>query len=451
MDELSVRRVIKLMKAFAVAGVLVIVATVYGGVPAFPGAEGFGTVTPGGRGGRIIEVTNLNDAGPGSLRTAVEAKGKRSVIFRVGGTIALKSHIIATWPYLTIAGQTAPGDGILIRDAGLRIQTHDVVLRHLRIRIGANRAIPANRQDGLAVENRSERGDTYNVVIDHCSISWAQDENVGISAVRDVTIQWCIIAECLKSGYHKKGDHSMAIILGNNPDRISTHHNLLMSCGSRNPRIQGGLHDVVNNAVYNFGGIWAMFSRNPQVNFIGNRYKRGPNSMRSNPPVIFANKPQEIGKIYVKGNITPYRPSNDMDEWHGMIRVNVADVRADQPFQTPPITTTTAEIAWKQVLAGAGTTVPRRDAVDIRLIREARTGRGKHIDHPDEVGGFPKIKGGDAPLDTDHDAMPDTWEKMHGLDPSDPADGPKDRNGDGYTNVEEYLNMLAAKFKTPSG
>jgi pectate lyase len=430
------------MKRLSVIVVLAVTATAFGRVPAFPGAQGFGTQTPGGRGGRVIEVTNLNDSGPGSLRAAIEADGKRIVVFRVGGTIGLKTPIIALSPYLTIAGQTAPGDGILIRDTNLRIRTHDVVVRYLRLRIGPNRAIPSNRQDGLAVENGGNE-ETCNVVVDHCSVSWAQDENVGISSVHDVTLQWCLIAECLRRGYHEKGDHSMAVILGDNPDRISTHHNLLMSCGSRNPRIQGGLHDVVNNAMYNFGGLWATFSRNPRVNFVGNYYKRGPNSMRSNPPVITADKPEDAGKIFVKGNITPYRTSNDQDEWLGMVRLNVADVRAERAFDTPPITATPAEVAWEQILAGAGATIPHRDAVDLRLIQEARTGKGQHIDRPDEVGGFPRIAGGDAPPDTDHDGMPDAWEKTHGLDPNDPADGPQDRDGDGYTNVEEYLNSRA--------
>lgn len=414
-------------------------------VPAFPGAEGFGTQTPGGRGGRVIEVTTLDDDGPGSLRAALLAEGPRIVVFRVGGTIVLKTPILVSSPFLTVAGQSAPGDGILIRDTNIRVQTHDVVLRYLRCRVGSNRSVPPNRQDGLAVEDGPVDGQTYNVVIDHCSISWGQDEVVGISGVHDVTLQWCMLAEGLKSGYHEKGDHSMALIVGNNCDRVSVHHNLMMSCGSRNPRIQGGLHAIVNNVAYNYGGIAAMFSRSPRVNFIGNCYRRGPASMNSNPPTIRIEKPAEAGRIYCKGNITPHRASDGMDEWKGIVEIDMEPVRVNEPFDTPAITTTSAEQAWKDVLARAGATLPIRDAVDRRLVREAQRGEGKHIDRPEEAGGFPTIRGGPAPADGDHDGMPDDWERRCGLHPEDPADAAKDRDGDGYTNVEEYLNGLVER------
>jgi pectate lyase len=424
--------------------IVVLTRAALAGVPAFPGAEGFGTQTPGGRGGRVIEVTSLDDSGPGSLRAALEAEGARTVVFRVGGSVALKTPIVIRSPFVTVAGQTAPGDGILIRDTNLRVKTHDVVIRYVRCRIGGNRGVPSNRQDGIAIENDEGKKDTYNVVLDHCSVSWSQDENFGVSGVRDVTIQWCIGAEGLRRGYHDKGDHSMGMILGNYCDRISVHHNLLMSNGSRNPRIQGGLHDVVNNVVYNFGGIMAMFSRGPEVNMVGNWYQAGPSSSKRPPPVIRVEPGQDGGRYFLRGNINLVRRSNEQPEWLGMTDLPIAQVVVREPFKTGPITTMDAKTALEAVLKGAGATFPRRDGVDERLLREFREGRGQLIDHPDEVGGFPVIKGGDAPPDADHDGIPDAWEKKHGLNPGDPGDGGVDRDGDGYTNVEEYLNQLAA-------
>ncbi len=415
-----------------------------GGVPAFPGAEGFGTQTPGGRGGRVIEVTTLDDAGPGSLRAALEAQGPRIVVFRVGGSLALRTPILIRSPFVTIAGQTAPGDGILVRDTNLRVRTHDVVIRYLRCRVGGNRGVPSNRQDGIAIENDEDTRDTHHVVLDHCSVSWGQDENFGVSGVHDVTIQWCIGAEGLRRGYHDKGDHSMGMILGNHCDRISVHHNLLMSNGSRNPRIQGGLHDVVNNVVYNFGGIMAMLSRGPRVNMVGNWYQAGPSSSKRPPPVIRVEPGQDGGRYFLRGNINLVRRRPDEPEWLGMTDLPVEQVVAREPFPADPITATDAKTALEAVLKEAGATIPRRDAVDERLLRELRAGKGQIIDHPDEVGGHPSIEGGPAPPDADHDGMPDAWEQQHGLNPSDPKDSGTDRDGDGYTNVEEYLNHLCA-------
>jgi pectate lyase len=414
-------------------------------IPAFPGAEGFGTDTPGGRGGRVIAVTTLADGGPGSLREALTAKGPRIVVFRVGGTIALKSHLHITEPYITVAGQTAPGGGILIRDAGLYVDAHDVVLRHLRVRIGASTVEEYNTQDPIRIE-----GTAHHVVVDHCSFSWSIDECASARGPgHDITYQWCIIGEALKQPFPKEmtdnedRSHSMGMILGGNPDRCTTHHNLILHNNSRNPRIQGGLHDVRNNLVYHWRSIPAMFSRNPRVNFIGNYYKPGPETWRKEAIWTEEKDWVQVGTIYVKGNRTPRRPSDDLPEWALTCSGPPEGHEVKVPFPAPPVRTTTAEEAYAEVLAKAGATRPKRDAVDERLINDVRNGTGKLIDRPEEVGGFPVIEGGEAPPDADGDGMPDAWERERGLDPANPKDAAADRDGDRYTNIEEYINTLA--------
>jgi len=221
-------------------------------LPAFPGAQGFGAEPPGGRGGRAIFVTNLNDGGPGSLREAYTAKGPRTIIFRVGGAIALERHLRITEPYLAIAGQTAPGDGILIRNAGLQVDTHDVVIRHLRVRIGASRSEAYDSQDCLHIEGKG----AHDIVVDHCSFSWSIDETVGVSAgAHDVTPSWNIMAEPLERPFSaaeigEERKHAYAVTLGGHPDRVTLHHNLVAHAEHRNPRIQGGLHEFSSSFVY---------------------------------------------------------------------------------------------------------------------------------------------------------------------------------------------------------
>ena len=228
-------------------------------IPAFPGAEGFGSFTPGGRGGKIIEVTNLNPTGKGSFRSACEASGPRIIIFRTGGTISLIKNIRIKNPYVTIAGQTAPGDGICIKGAAIIIETHDVILRGLRIRIGDDISGPnPENRDGIGIENKNNP--PYNIIIDHCSISWAVDENVSVwYATHDITFQWCIISEALNKSIHPKGSHSMGMLFGapegsvNRPKNISIHHNLFAHNQDRNPKIAGAnFCEIINNVIYNF-------------------------------------------------------------------------------------------------------------------------------------------------------------------------------------------------------
>jgi len=409
-------------------------------LPAFPGAEGFGSKTPGGRGGRMLFVTNLKDDGPGSLRAAVRVKGPRIVVFRVAGTIRLKSHLRIEEPYLTVAGQTAPGGGILLRDAGLYVSTHDVVVRHLRVRIGASDVEPYDTQDCLHI---GDGEGVHDVIADHLSLSWSIDEVGGAtSRAHDITIQWCIFAEGLREPLKvgKDRKHAFCMMLGNFPNRVSAHHNLLANCEHRNPRIQGGTHEFVNNVVYNWGYFSGVFSRYPNVNFIGNYYKPGPESRLCLPIVDNA---KDMGRIYVRGNRSVQRPNDELPEWERTVNAPADSHRVLTPFEAVPLRVTSAEDAYEKVLAKAGARLPKLDAVDQRILNDVKNKTGKIIDRPEEVGGYPVLEGGTPPPDSDMDGMPDQWEKACGMDPKDPADASRDRNGDGYTNIEDYLNELA--------
>jgi pectate lyase len=417
-------------------------------VPAFPGAEGFGSQTAGGRGGQVIEVTNLNDDGPGSLRAALEAEGgPRIVVFRVGGTIELQSSLRIENPYITIAGQSAPGEGITLKNApsntdpALRVETHDVIIRYIRSRPGASTELSSSL-DAFLISNG------HNIIVDHASFSWATDENVDVEDnAHDITIQWSIISEGLYDSTHEENLHSMGMRLGGeNSERISIHHNLFAHNNSRNPRINNdGIIDVVNNVVYNPGflgeeGGWGAshikddFGSN-LVNYVGNYYKRGVNSLED-----FYVSAEDDVEIYVQGNITPARPDDDLDEAIGVVRPDDLSKVVQDRHPAPPISTTSAFDAWDQVLAGAGASLPARDAVDERIVQDAIQGTGNVIDDPAEVGGWPDLDPGTPPADSDHDGMPDDWENLYGFNPDEPTDGLGDADGDGYTNVEEYLN-----------
>ncbi len=422
------------MKLLSILSLLLGTISAAFAIPAFPGAEGFGSDTPGGRGGRVIEVTNLNDSGPGSFRAACETEGPRIVVFRVGGTIRLKKHIRISNPFITIAGQTAPGDGILLRDAGLVIRTHDVVIRYVRVRIGESRVEKPDSQDCVNIGGK-EDDLARNVIIDHCSFSWALDENAdSYSRASDITFQWCIFSEGLANSIHPKGKHSMGLLLGETSTRISIHHCLFAHNNQRSPRFKGGLRDFVNNVIYDWGDYPAAFSDDPRVNFVANYYKPGPSSRKTSPIITGLGG---MGSIYLKDNHFP----GEKSEWD-QVQSDGGAIRAEEPYEAPKVTVCSAQQAYVKVLAGAGCRYPRRDSVDARIVTEVREGSGRIIDRPEQVGGFPEIRGGEAPSDRDHDGMPDSWETSHGLDPDDPSDGSRDRDGDGYTNIEEYTNGL---------
>lgn len=425
------------------------------GLPVFPGAEGFGAHTPAGRGGRVIAVTSLDDHGPGSLRAALETPDPRIVVFRVGGTITLEEPLFIAEPYVTVAGQTAPGDGVLLKDAGLVITTHDVLVQHLRIRPGNQGDVTPEDNDAVAIFGpHGEVGGAYNVVLDHISAGWGEDETISTwYGAHDITISWSIVGEALNRSRHRKETHSAGLLLGDSSYNVSLHHNLLAHNDFRNPLIiGGGTHDVVNNVIYNWGILAAEivdFHSNSFLNFVGNVFRAGPATVPGNYEILIA--PEEgLPRLYVEENVGPHRPGPGVDAWalvgHGYGDNGVAPpaYRSPRPFPAPAVTVLDATEALEAVLAGAGASRPRRDPVDRRLVSDVRRGTGAIIDDPDQVGGYPAMSGGPDPPDGDGDGMPDAWERARGLDPSNAADGAGDRDDDGYTNVEEYLFTLAA-------
>jgi hypothetical protein len=443
------RRCILQVVSAAVAAVgFGLVAQAADGLPAFPGAEGYGSTTVGGRGGKILEVTNLNDSGPGSLRAAVEAEGPRIVIFRVSGTIILDRDLEIRNPNITIAGQTAPGDGICLRKYKLCIETQDAVVRFLRIRRGAESKL---QDDGLGIF-RAPRAtaDAGNCIVDHCSISWTCDEAVNTwHGTKDATIQWCIISEALHNAVHP--GHGFAATLGG--VNTSYHHNLIANCPGRNPSIAGNNDfqtinlDFRDNVIFNYQER-VIDGKPTSINFVNNYYKPGPSSNFSDH-VASIDSPnyEKIGtpKWYISGNVMEGKPEILADNRKGVI--GHKEFLVDKPIDTAPIPSDLpAEKVYPLVLAGAGATMPHRDPVDLRIVEEVTTGKTHHGDgivkDPSDVGGWPELQSTAAPVDTDHDGMPDWWEVKYGLNPKDAGDGVKDLNGDGYTNVEKYLNGL---------
>jgi hypothetical protein len=415
-------------------------------VRAFPGAEGFGSSTPGGRGGQVIEVTTLDADATGGLREALDATGPRIVVFRVGGTIQTNSVIRVREPFVTIAGQTAPGDGITIRGAALSISTHDVIVRGLRIRVGDDPNGPAgDNRDGLAINNEFEP--PHDIIADHCSVSWAIDENIQLwYPAHDVTVQWSITSEALHDSLHTKGPHSMGFLIGPGGHHISVHHNLFAHNNARNPLFSDDTSsEIVNNVMYDWGGaatgLSNCHSNTPSFsNVIGNYYEMG-NSSSSDWPVRIGDCWLD-GKVFLSGNIGPRRPTDTGDEW--LLANNAAgdQVRSDVPAVEPTgITTQSATEAYDLVLDNAGAIAPNRDAIDQRVVQSVRDGTGQIIDSQDDVGGWLAFADGTPPTDTDHDGMPDDWETSQGLDPDDPADA-NATTPCGYTWVEEYINSL---------
>ncbi len=416
------------------------------GLPAFPGAEGFGSTTPGGRGGKVIFVHNLNDSGPGSLRAACEANEPRIVVFRVAGVIDLKSAINVRAPFLTIAGQSAPGDGICLRGNALMIDTHDVVVRFLRVRPGD---ISGREVDAIAVG-----GESRNVILDHCSASWSVDEVLSPSGgIADVTVQWCIISEGLNHSVHRKGAHgygSLVRAVGG----VTFHHNLWAHNNARNPRLGDNygkppfpVFDIRNNVMYNYGSLCSgMTGDFLSANYIGNYIKPGLSSNLARAPIVFSAKADT--KYFIARNFVEGRPEWTADNRKMFDRTENLGRKLvtvmPEPFDVPKVATTSAEAAYLAVLENAGATRPVRDAVDARIISEMRSGTGSIIDSQWEVGGWPVYRPGRPPADSDRDGMPDDWEKAHGMNPRNPADASADSDSDGYTNVEEYLNELAS-------
>ncbi|QEG37972.1 pectate lyase family protein [Bythopirellula goksoeyrii] len=402
---------------------------------AFPGAEGFGAHSQGGRGGRVLFVTNLNDSGPGSFREAVEAKGPRYILFRVAGVIPLEDELVCREPYSTIAGQSAPGDGVCLKNFNFTIRAHDVIVQHLRFRPGDEPAA------ALLAKGRSFEPDAVtigapsrDVILDHCSATWSTDECCTVSGagIDNVTVQWCLIAESLNHGAHHKGDHGFGSLIRCN-GRVSYHHNLYAHHRTRSPRPgtygPGSiLFDFRNNVIYDSNGYSA---EDPvRMNYVGN-YIRKPNG----PAFKVGGKSTQM---YQQGNYQEESGTKNEDFWQ-LISSAKPENKREEPFEVEPVSTQTAKDAYDAVLRAAGATLPERDAVDARIVEQVRAGTGELIDSQADVGGWPAYGAGELPADADNDGMPDEWETQHGLDPA-VDDHLGDPDGDGYPNLEEYLN-----------
>jgi hypothetical protein len=456
-------------------------------IPCFPGAEGGGAFSFGGRGGKVIVVTNLNDSGPGSFREACEQGGPRIIVFNVSGIIHLTTPVSIRAPYITIAGQTAPGDGVCIAGESVWIDTHDVVVRFMRFRRGATEV--TRRDDALGGNG------VGNIVFDHVSASWGLDENMSMYRhvydkkdgskpeklpTVNITMSNCIFSEALDTYNHAFG----STIGGHNSAFV---RNLWSSNISRSPSIgMDGDFNFANNVVYNWWNRSADGGDDKSLfNFINNYFKPGPITPKDQPighrilkPESSRDKehPNDFGKAYVHGNIMEGNEAVTKDNWAGGVQVRelgdcgefTAKIRVDQPFPMPKITIMPTQEAYNYVLEHVGATLPKRDPVDARIVKQVKENKiyyteGGILTHPGEkyvhqrltvdsykkgiitdpsqVGGYPEYKG--TPYkDSDNDGMPDAWESAHKLNPKDASDAVKDRDNDGYTNIEEFINSV---------
>jgi len=455
-------------------------------IPAFPGAEGGGMYTFGGRGGKVLVVTSLADSGPGTFREACETGGARIIVFNVAGIIRLRSPLIIRAPYLTIAGQTAPGDGICIAGESVWINTHDVIIRHMRFRRGETWV--GRRDDALG------GNPVGNIMIDHVSASWGLDENMSMyrhmfdpgdgnppkkMPTVNITIQNSIFSEALDTY-----NHSFGSTLGG--ENCTFARNLWANNAGRNPSIGwNGVFNLVNNVIHNWvhrsvdGGDYTAL-----YNIINNYYKPGPATPRDMPVGYRLLKPESgrsnlgypvFGRAYVNGNILEGNESITKNNWAGGVQVEsfsdcnrfCVNLKWDKPFPMASVTLMSAGDAYEHVLENAGATLPRRDPVDVRIIHQVRTNQvdlseytvidtlyqfvHRRLDKDSyklgiitdiaQVGGYPEYKG-EPRRDSDNDGMPDAWEKKAGLDPLDSSDATKDMNGDGYTNIEKFINGI---------
>jgi hypothetical protein len=358
------------------------------GEPAFPGAEGYGAYTPGGRRGREIYVDNLNDGGTGSLRAAITAAGPRKIVFRVGGVISLNSTLVISEPFVTIDGSGAPGPGIMLRRHGITVDTHDVVLRQFRVRIGDDDVRTSDHQirytagDGEYALYFVEGA--QNCIADHLSLSWATNKILSTTKMSDlITVQWCILSESLNLE-----DHGYASIVGGN--RMSWHHNLFAHNFSRNVRFQGAVDaDFRNNIVYDWEDKTA-YGEFDRLNYVGNYLKRGPSTTQR--PLLFHDGTEVVmpGSLFLAGNILEGETKATDDNWRGTgFYFDRASVAAAAPFPSPAVSTEPAAIAFTHVVESAGATRPERDAVDQRLAKEVRAGTGRIVESVDQAGGWP--------------------------------------------------------------
>jgi pectin methylesterase-like acyl-CoA thioesterase len=468
---------------------LLSISTLYAQQLAFPGAQGGGRFAIGGRTGTVYEVTNLNDSGAGSLRDAV-SQANRTVIFKVSGTIHLGSRLTISKNNITIAGQTAPGDGICVTGNTFNIKASDIIVRYIRCRLTDLNDIEDDAMNSFS-------GNYQNIIIDHCSLSWSVDETGTFYDIKNFTLQWCLLSESLYHSVHNKGDHGYAGIWGGT--NASFHHNLIAHHTSRNPRFGGSRYsgrpdlevvDFRNNVLYNWGNINSVYGgEGGNYNMVNNYYKPGPATPGSLTTSSANNKRNRIlnytsfyyatdayvypdtlfgGKFYIDGNYVEGYPDVTADNWTNGVQRDgfkraaalMQAARQTSPFVVPPIRPETAQVAYASVLDSVGAILPRRDAIDQRIVRETRTGTatyegatyatvtGTGISHPSgiidtqsDAGGLPTYNSTTAPTDTDHDGIPDAWELANSLDQNNSADG-NIVAANGFTNLENYLNSI---------
>lgn len=454
---------------------------------AFPSAEGFGKYASGGRGGRVVEVTNLNDAGEGSLRWALTEAGRENatIVFRVSGIIDIgpnpqrkgENSIRAKLKNVTIAGQTAPGEGILLRGGKLNLGgSENVIIRNIRSRLGTKGDPTKSKKENfieggaIGIENAS------NIIIDHCCFGWSGEENMTMYDNHYTTVQWCIVHEGLHDAGHKKGVRGYGAQWGGSP--ATFHHNLLISNDSRSPRINGATNPKVdknvfleyqNNVNFNWGRRNSCYGgeneagegSSHECNFVGNYYKPGPAHAEDN--VFIELSAARKGKTltgpslwFMAGNVM--EGTKAKDNWQlvsNKTGFDISAMKVGKPLTKPEYETyltpaEPAKAAYKQVLQRAGTV--RRDAVERRLVEDVRSGQPRYsgqtahrqgiIDSPADADGWPQYAAAQAVADRDHDGMDDTWELAHQLNPDDAADRNRVLTKEGYTALEVYLNSL---------
>ncbi|WP_308991001.1 T9SS C-terminal target domain-containing protein [Mariniflexile litorale] len=432
---------------------------------AFPEAEGYGRFAIGGRGGKVVEVTNLNDDGPGSLRDAVNQEiGPRTIVFNVSGNIELKSRLVINQPYITVAGQTAPGEGVTITRAPVGLTGNEGIVRFLKVRIGSG-----TTYDGMGLTGANHS------IIDHCSISWTIDESFSSRGAHNITLQRTLISEALNlAGHDKYGSgamHGYAATIGG--DIGSFHHNLLSHNYGRNWSLGGGLNgdgyysgklDLRNNVVYNWGKRTTDGGAN-EVNFVNNYYKPGASTK-----FFYALKVQHEGvgkgkqQYFFDGNVMPGYFDESSQEKGKTIQISegaIVDFETfvEKPFFESYVTTQSASAAYKNVLSDVGANQPFFDKHDTRILDEtlkgtytykgSKSGFPGMIDTEKDAGGFPEYASETRPehWDTDHDGLPNWWEQVHGLNENsakgDFSESNSDNDKDGFTQLEDYLNWMA--------
>lgn len=413
-----------------------------GKILAFPGAEGFGKYTTGGRGGIVYVVTNLNDDGTGSLRDGIQKKEPRIIVFAVAGNIKLQSSLDINYGNLTIAGQSAPGGGITLQGYPIKIKDNNVIIRYIRSRLGDELKVQDDAMSAIRVKN---------VLIDHCSLSWATDECGSFYDNENFTLQWTILSESLNKSVHEKGEHGYGGIWGGK--KASFLYNLLADHNSRNPRFNGARYhkepekewvDFRNNVIYNWKGNSSYAGEEGQYNIVNNYYKAGPATKSNRDRIVEPYKP--YAKFYVNGNVVEGFEKVTSDNSLGIQGIDPKAVEVSEVFDFAQAKTMSAKEAFQAVLENAGANFSR-DAVDERIVKEVALGVNEFgnkgiINSQRDVGGWPILDRGTTKLDSDQDGIPDNFENENGLNPEDSNDSNRFDLDKNYSNVEVYLNSL---------